>query len=503
MRKRAKKARTLPATGGNSDAGSGDDEDDVPASAGGSVAGKGDTSDDGGVSSNDHDGDAKEGVSAGSDGEDEEDPFEASRQWLTDSVTFLKRELGAVAKKRRKLSKRGGKRGTKADRRKRTERKRELDSRHSALLGRLQARQRELAHASVLQLQSAGSLATANATSHVHRFTKPPPRSRDEPKLYLSAKLSWRTVEEFYADYEYWMGTSHKFPETEAKDGVVHHRWSNLLPAYVDNKSKEDKRFFMSLCGDRGKPWKKVKKKLLGRFAKSDNWLEPASYLDQLSQKEGQSATSYCEAFAAAVDKTILGVQTSVGSWRTGHTHYLYKLLEHANPGLRKIVTEHEDFRRRETQTDFDKLVALVLECEASMSNELPFSHLEERGGGTGPGALRSASSFQPDPGQQREQQREQQRLGSNGAAPTTGTSSRYEQERIADEEEDWFEVGTAKCSKKRKRHAYDESSERSDHSEPSDHSGLSDHSELSALSASSESSGLRNLFEPAPVPPR
>ena len=91
----------------------------------------------------------------------------------------------------------------------------------------------------------------------------------------------------------------------------------------------------MSLCGDRGKPWKQVKKTHLGRFAKSDNWLEPASYLDQLSQKEGQSATSYCEAFAAAVDKTILGAQTSVGmrSWRTGHTHYLYKLLEHANPG--------------------------------------------------------------------------------------------------------------------------------------------------------------------------
>jgi hypothetical protein len=359
----SKKTRSSPAPGGSHDSDTSSSEDTV-GHGDDALAGAGDSSDDGNAGSDSEgaglEGDDSDSEGAGLEGDDsdsehesevfssdDEDEVESSRRMFEESVASLKRKLGAVGRQLRKLGNRKGKQlkqGTKAYRA-RVKLERRLAGEHADIAKRLVDEQRGLN--SLLQLQRAGVPEVPAVASTRHRsFTKPPPRGDDEPELRLTVSLERREIEEFITEYEYWMSTTHKFPRKEAKDGVTHHRWSNLLPSYIDNKSKEDKLFFRRLCGDCGEPWKKVKKKLLKRFAKSDNWLAPASYLDKVFQKEGQSATSYCEAFAAAVDKSILIPQSqppaAVASWKRGHTYYPFKLLEHADPKLRRTVTKHK-----------------------------------------------------------------------------------------------------------------------------------------------------------------
>jgi hypothetical protein len=221
---------------------------------------------------------------------------------LQNHALNLKREARSVNKRLNGLGPRTAKQNNRASKayRKRNQEERELAERHTFLLSQLARTEKDLA---MMQALRERELEGADGLRDRKSFTKPPDMS-SAPKLYLSADMQETTLlRSFEALERFW--NARKFPEKERVRGSLHHRWSNLLPEQLDNKSAQDLLWFDKLCAGQGEPWGVVKEEVLGRFVKILDEFADCKTLDDLHQEEGQSAASYSEAFAQAVERTL------------------------------------------------------------------------------------------------------------------------------------------------------------------------------------------------------
>jgi hypothetical protein len=235
----------------------------------------------------------------------DEDEDQDTLAMLQNHVLNLKREARSVNRRLNGLGPRTAKQNNKATKayRKRNQEERELAERHTSLLSQLARTEKDLA---MMQALRERELEGADGLRDRKSFTKPPDMS-SAPKLYLSADMQETTLlRSFEALERFW--NARKFPEKERVRGSLHHRWSNLLPEQLDNKSAQDLLWFDKLCAGQGEPWGVVKEEVLGRFVKILDEFADCKTLDDLHQEEGQSAASYSAARPSR--------RRSTGRWR-------------------------------------------------------------------------------------------------------------------------------------------------------------------------------------------